>query len=248
MVDIDKLLNKVKELLKNEDYTKAIEILEALYNDNPSEKIKETLIGALFSYGGYLNDEFVLEYEKSMELFRRIILLEPANYKAYYNLGISYYNLGRFEDALDAYKTAIKVNPNYKHGYYNIGLLHESTGDFQKAVEAYKKALEIDPNYIYAMHALNSVRQNIDNETNKDNKSQKKKDSVKQLISLLKVSKRIRIDMIQEILKISKETLIELLIKWGDKFNCEIDGDYIIINKEYLDELLEYLNLNGIGI
>ena len=248
MVDIDKLLNKVKELLKNEDYTKAIEILEALYNDNPSEKIKETLIGALFSYGGYLNDEFVLEYEKSMELFRRIILLEPANYKAYYNLGISYYNLGRFEDALDAYKTAIKVNPNYKHGYYNIGLLHESTGDFQKAVEAYKKALEIDPNYIYAMHALNSVRQNLDNETNKDNQSQKKKDSVKQLISLLKVSKRIRIDMIQEILKISKETLIELLIKWGEKFNFEIDGDYINVNREYLDELLEYLNLNGIGI
>ena len=54
--------------------------------------------------------------------------------------------------------------------------------------------------------------------------------------------------MIQEILEISKETLIELLIKWGEKFNFEIDGDYINVNREYLDELLEYLNLNGIGI
>ena len=248
MVDIDNLLNEAKELLKNEDFVKAIEILEALYDDKPSEKIKEILIGALFSYGGYLNDDFILEYEKSIELFRRIIVLEPANYKAYYNLGISYYNLECFEDALHAYKTAIKINPNYKHGYYNIGLLYESTGDFQKAFEAYRKALEIDPNYIYALHALNSVRQNLDNETNTDNKARKEKGAVKQLISLLKVSKRIRIDMIQEILKISKETLIELLIKWGDKFNCEIDGDYIIINRVYLDELLEYLNLYGIGI
>ncbi|MBY9010241.1 MAG: tetratricopeptide repeat protein [Candidatus Lokiarchaeota archaeon] len=248
MVDIDKLLDEAKELLKNEDFIKAIEILEALYNDNPSEKSKENLIGALFSYGGYLNDDFVLENEKSIDIFRRIIVLEPTNYKAYYNLGISYFNLERFGDALEAYKTAINFNPNYKHVYYNLGLLYESTRDFQKAVEAYRKALEIDPNYIYAMHALNSVRQNLNDEANKDNQSQKKKDAVKQLISLLKVSKRIRIDMIQEILEISKETLIELLIKWGEKFNFEIDGDYINVNREYLDELLEYLNLNGIGI
>ena len=76
----------------------------------------------------------------------------------------------------------------------------------------------------------------------------KKKDIVKQLISLLKVSKRIRIDIIQEILKVSKESLIELLIRWGDKFGCEIDGDYFNINKEYLDTFLEYLDINGIEI
>jgi tetratricopeptide (TPR) repeat protein len=248
LVDADKLLVEAKDLLENEDFVKALEILEALYENNPSEKIKEILIAGLFSYGGYLNDDFVLEYEKSMEIFRRIIVLESTNYKAYYNLGISYFNLECFEDALDAYKTAIILNPNYKHGYYNIGLLYESTGDFQKAIEAYTKALEIDPNYIYAMHALNSVRKNLAQESSMKDKSKLNKHAVKQLMSLLKISKRIRIDMIQEILKVSKETLIELLIKWGNKFKCEIDGDYIIINGKYLDDFLEYLNLNGLGI
>ena len=247
MVEIEKLLNEAKDLLKDEDFTKALEILDALYGDNPSIVIKETLIEALFSYGVYLNDDYVFEYEKSKELFRRIIELEPTNYKAYYNLGISYFNLEFFEDALNAYKKALNINPNYKHGYYNIGLLYESTGDFQKAVEAYKKALEIDPDYIYAMHALKSVNQNLTKKIDIEDKS-KKKNPVNQLISLLKVSKKIRINMIQDILKISKENLIELLIIWGENFSCEIDGDYILINKDYLDDLLEYLNLNGIEI
>ena len=246
MEELDNLLNEAKELLKNEDFEKAIDFLEALYSDNPSEKVKKTLIGALFLYGGYLNDDYVLEYEKSMEFFRRIIVLEPTNYKAHYNLGISYYNLEQYDDALNEYNRAIKINPNYKHCYYNIGLLYESIGKPLDAVKAHSKALEIDPNYIYAMHALNSLRQNLDNKSINENFPQKKKDIVKQLISLLKVSKRIRIDIIQEVLKVSKETLIELLIRWGDKFGCEIDGDYFNINKENLDTFLEYLDVNGI--
>ena len=49
------------------------------------------------------------------------------------------------------------------------------------------------------MHALNSLRQTLDNKNINENFPQKKKDIVKQLISLLKVSKRIRIDIIQEV-------------------------------------------------
>ena len=242
------LIKKAKDLLKNEEFDKAIKILEDLYQRQSDVDVKNNLIEALFAYGGYLNDYYVLEYDESINFFKRIIELDSDNYRAHYNLGIAYFNLNRFEEALNSYKIAISIKPDYKHVYYNIGLLHEKTENLEKAIEFYEKALEIDPNYIYAMHALHSVKQILNTEANKDNQSQKRKNAIKKLISLLKVSKRLRIDIIQEILKLSKENTIELLIKWGEKFNCEIDGDFIIINRKYLDELLEYLDLNGMGI
>ena len=60
------------------------------------------------------------------------------------------------------------------------------------------------------------------------------------------MSNKVRIDLIQEILKISKTKLINLLVKWGEKFNFELDGDYLIINKNKLDELFKELKTEGL--
>ena len=109
-------------------------------------------------------------------------------------------------------------------------------------------ALEIDPNYIYAMHSLKAVRLNLDNSVKPKSKTQESKDIVENLKSLLSMSKRVRFDMIQEILKVNKETLLQIIINWGKKNYCEIDGDYLNINKESLTQFIEELNQNGLGI
>jgi len=248
LIDKEKLLEKAKNLVKNEEFEKAIKIFEDLYQEKPSDDIKNNLIESLFAFGGYLNDEYVLEYQKSIGVFKRIIKLDPENYKAHYNLGIAYFNLERFEEALNSYKTAISIKPDYKHGYYNIGLLYETTESLEDAIRAYEKALEIDPHYIYAMHALKAVRLNSDNSVKIQSKTQEIKDKVEKLKSVLSISKRVRFDMIQDILNVNKETLLNIIIVWGKKNYCEIDGDYLIINKESLAQFFEDLNQNGIDL
>jgi tetratricopeptide (TPR) repeat protein len=151
-------------------------------------------------------------------------------------------------EALENYKIATSIKPDYKHCYYNIGLIYEATGNLEKAAEAYEKALGIDPNFIYAMHALKSVKMNLDNSEIAKTQTQDKNDPTENLISLLKISKRIRLDMIQEILKVNKETLLNISIKWGNKNYIEIDGDYLIINKETRAQFIEDLSQDGIGI
>jgi len=220
-------MEKAKYLVKNEEFEKAIKILEALYQQQPDVDVKNNLIDALFAYGGYLNDYYVLEYDESINFFKRIIELDSENYRAHYNLGIAYFNLNRFEEALNSYKIALSIKPDHKHVYYNIGLLYEKTENLESAIEAYEKALLIDPNYIYAMHSLKAVRLNLDNSVKPKNKAQEIKDNIEKLISLLNMSKRVRFDMIQEILKVNKETLLQIIIDWGKKKYCEIDGDYL---------------------
>ena len=248
MTEKENLIEKAKDLVRNEEFEKAIKILEDLYQQQPDIDVKNNLIDALFAYGGYLNDYYVLEYNESINFFKRIIELDSENYRAHYNLGIAYFNLNRFEEALNSYKIALSIKPNHKHVYYNIGLLHEKTENLENAIEAYEKALEIDPNYIYAMHSLKVVRQNLDINVNPKSKTQEIKDNVETLKSLLSMSKRVRFDMIQEILKVNKETLLQIIINWGKKNYCEIDGDYLNINKDSLTQFFEELNQNGLGI
>jgi len=248
LTDKENLIEEAKALVKNEEFGKAIKILEDLYQQQPDVDVKNNLINALFAYGGYLNDYYVLEYDESINFFKRIIELDSENYRAHYNLGIAYFNLNRFEEALNSYKIALSIKPDHKHVYYNIGLLHEKTENLENAIEAYEKALEIDPNYIYAMHSLKAVRLNLDNSVKPKSKTQEIKDNIEKLISLLSISKRVKFDMIQEILKVNKETLLQIIINWGKKNFCEIDGDYLNINKESLTQFFEELNQNGLGI
>ena len=248
MTEKENLIEKAKSLVKTEDFEGAIKILEDLYQQQPDFDVKNNLIDALFAYGGYLNDYYVLEYDESINFFKRIIELDSENYRAHYNLGIAYFNLNRFEEALNAYKIALSIKPDHKHVYYNIGLLHEKTENLENAIEAYEKALEIDPNYIYAMHSLKAVRLNLENSVKPKSKPQEIKDTIEKLISLLSMSRRVRFDMIQEILKVNKETLLQIIINWGKKNYCEIDGDYLNINKESLTQFFEDLNQDGLGI
>jgi len=95
---------------------------------------------------------------------------------------------------------------------------------------------------------LKAVRLNRDNSVKIQSKTQEIKEKVEKLKSVLSISKRVRFDMIQDILNVNKETLLNIIIVWGKKNYCEIDGDYLIINKESLAQFFEDLNQNGIDL
>ncbi|MFX1433239.1 MAG: tetratricopeptide repeat protein [Promethearchaeota archaeon] len=158
------LINKAIEFKKKKEFKNAIYILESLLENDPhSEIVKSVLVEVLFDYGGYLNDEWVLGYEQAVECFKKIIEMDPNNYRAWYNLGIAYFNLNKTEDALNAYNRALEIKPDYMYCYYNIGLLYEaSNGDLEKALENYEKALTYNEDFVYALQARDMVRRKLD--------------------------------------------------------------------------------------
>jgi tetratricopeptide (TPR) repeat protein len=159
----NKRLETANSLIKDGEFEEAIEILEDLYNSNPnSETIKSTFIDALFKYGFYLNDDYILEYSKAIQYFEKIIEIDPKNYRAHYNLGIAYFNLENFDDALKSCAIALDLKPDYKHCYYNMGLIYEARDQLKSALEHYQRALDIDPNFTYAKQAINELKQRVD--------------------------------------------------------------------------------------
>ena len=157
------LLEKAKILRSQEKYEEALKILDHLYENNPeSGEIKDILIDTLFNYGGYLNDYYTLEYEKAKQLFERITIISPKDYRAHYNLGIAYFNLGQMENAKKSFKKALEIKPDYKYCHYNLGLLYEDMEQYEEALNLYEKALEIDSNFTYALTARSQIRKKLD--------------------------------------------------------------------------------------
>ena len=159
--------DKIKQALtlkKEEKFEEALQILNELFLNEPaSTAIKSALIDILFEYGIYLNDDWVEDFEKAVDCFTRIIELDTQNYKAWYNLGISYFRLKRTKKSLEAYEQALKINPNYEYVYYNIGLVFEILKeDFKSAIKYYEMALRLNENFTYALQALRDVRQKLE--------------------------------------------------------------------------------------
>ena len=95
--------------------------------------------------------------------------------------------------------------------------------------------------FLYATSARSHLLSNLDDlKKNRDISNQRR--NIERLKSLLEVSKRIRIEMIQTLMNIEKEKLFDLLIDWGKKYQFEIDGDFLNINKETLPDLLKTLD------
>jgi tetratricopeptide (TPR) repeat protein len=237
--ELEKILKETNDLRKSKHYTEALNLLEKAYMEHDSsDQLKTSLIDLLFEFGDHKNDELVADYSGAVDVFKRIIQIDPKNYRAHYNLGIAFQNLNQLDEALEAFQTAIGIKPDYYFCYYNIGLVFEEKKDLIKAIEYYEKAMKIEPNFRYAKQAISELREITDRSPERENFSELK--------SLMLMSTKVRIDLIQEILKISKTDLINLLVKWGEKFNFELDGDYLIINKSTLDGLFNELKTEGL--
>ncbi|MFX1488618.1 MAG: tetratricopeptide repeat protein, partial [Promethearchaeota archaeon] len=201
---VEDLLIKAKELTHKHEFKEALEILDTLFKNNPeSKQVKKYLIDTLLNYGGYLNDEYVLKYKEAEKIFKRVIEIDPTNYRAHYNLGIVNYNLDDIEKAKQCYEEAIRIKPDYKHCLYNLGLAYEKEEDLMKALKYYEKALEIDPKFPYAYNARKQILANLS-----ELKKSKRSKNIEKLKSLLEISKSIKIDMIQSILNLNNDNMV----------------------------------------
>ncbi|MEJ2252209.1 MAG: tetratricopeptide repeat protein [Candidatus Lokiarchaeota archaeon] len=163
MEKLKKIVENAKNVNSKEEFENSIKVLEKEITINPSNNIlKNLFIDLLLSYGFLLSDEYQPNYDKAIQIFNRIINLNPKSHRAYYNLGMIYFELKQFKKSLKFYKKALKLKPDYKYAHYNIGLLFESKNKFKKALKNYEKALKIDEGFSYALEAKKQIQKKIE--------------------------------------------------------------------------------------
>ncbi|MEK6868209.1 MAG: tetratricopeptide repeat protein, partial [Nanoarchaeota archaeon] len=68
----------------------------------------------------------------------------PDNPKPYYEVGLIYHALGKYQDAITAFERVIALQPNERRAYHKLGRSLVKIGDYAKALVVFKKYLTFD--------------------------------------------------------------------------------------------------------
>jgi len=77
--------------------------------------------------------------------YQKIILQEPSNTNAHFNLGVVYSEKGMTSEAVDEYYEALRLTSNDLSTLYNRGVLYLQNGRLNKASADMEKIIEINP-------------------------------------------------------------------------------------------------------
>jgi len=256
MSNSNEWIAKATKFLALKEYRKAIECCEKAVAIDRNFVLGWNIMG-----NAYVN---LGENDKAIECCEKAIAIDPNFVLAWNNMGNAYDDLKNYDKAIECYEKAVTIDLNYADAWNNMGVTYFRLKEHQKAIECYEKALEIDSkntnawrNMEVAYNAKNDSRNalrarnrdpsllaeiNTMIKAKKENKEREEKEIRTKLEKMFKVSNRIKFEMMRDALKIEEHLFNELIFEWADKFNFTIDGDYLIVNKETVDDFIQALD------
>ena len=87
------------------------------------------------------------EIEQGIEVYNKLLDINPYLENAWYNLGILYNKQEKYTEAIEAYNITIAITPNLSEAYYNKANSLAQIGDYKEALNAYSEYMS----YSYPM-------------------------------------------------------------------------------------------------
>lgn len=94
------------------------------------------------------------QFSKAITCYQQVITQQPHDTAAYFGLGCSFLNIGKFDEAIDAFQHIIKRSPHASSVRYNIAYTLKTAGRLDEAIDLYKKIITDNPTYDPAQLAL----------------------------------------------------------------------------------------------
>lgn len=102
-------------------------------------------------YFGYMGDisRSLKDYKSAFSFYDSVLAYSPTDYKILLSRGLTYENLGLFQNAINDYRTLIKFDSNYKaEALSNIGLIYMNSNNLDSAAPYLKEAYTLMPHSI----------------------------------------------------------------------------------------------------
>lgn len=97
------------------------------------------------------------KFEHAEIIFKKILEIDPTNYKVQNNIGVILTKLNKLNDAEENFKKVIKLNSTFEIAYYNLGTIQEKLCKIDEAKDSFKKAIELNPQYVDAYINLGNL-------------------------------------------------------------------------------------------
>jgi tetratricopeptide (TPR) repeat protein len=130
-------------------YEDAIPLLEAGLKVAPQRPDLLAALGQSYFMSG--------KADKAIEVFKQLLAVDHSA-RSYAYLGLSYRNLGRFDEAKQAFQAGLKLDPHNSSCLFNLGYIAERQGDAALAETMFQQALRANPEYADALLELANLR------------------------------------------------------------------------------------------
>ena len=89
-------------------------------------------------------------WQKESDAYNESLKLSPVSNEIWLDLGISYNNLGRYNDAIKCFERIVRTDLRNPEVYFNWALSLDHLEDFLKAIELYERVIKIKPGHARA--------------------------------------------------------------------------------------------------
>ncbi len=83
-------------------------------------------------------------WKNDLMLFSKTVKY-PCRPRAFYNLGIAYYQAKEYEKAVEAYNKAIYLKPDYPEAYNNLGIVYNDLKKYDDAIRSLRRSISLNP-------------------------------------------------------------------------------------------------------
>ena len=141
-----KHLRNLLGLYQNQQYDEAETLAVSITQQFPRHEFGWKILGALLGQKG--------KKLEALDVNQRVIELAPKDAEAHNNLGITFKELDRLEDAKASYTQAIALKSDYVEAHYNLGNTLQKLCRSKEAEASYKRVIAMRPKFVEAYSNL----------------------------------------------------------------------------------------------
>jgi len=130
-------------------YEDAIPLLEEGLKIDPRRPALVATLGQCYFLSG--------KTEKAIEAFNKLVEIDRSA-RSYAFLGMSYRNLGRYDDAKEKLQLGLQLDPKSSLCLFNLGFIAERQGDSAAAEKLFEQALQYAPDFADPMLELANLK------------------------------------------------------------------------------------------
>ncbi|HVA99227.1 MAG TPA: tetratricopeptide repeat protein, partial [Bacteroidia bacterium] len=102
-------------------------------------------------------------FQLSLNEYAKTIAIFDKDPDAYYNMGVTYYEMGIQDSAMKMYEKTIDLNPKYTNALNNLGVIYFNQKKYDNAIHYLTLAYNTDSNYVNPLVNIGASYQNENN-------------------------------------------------------------------------------------
>lgn len=117
---------------------------EIAISEEDKKDLEEKIAESCYKHGCLYTE--LGRYRESVQLFTKVIDLQPNNVEAYNGRAFASMCLEEYQKAIDDLNKAVTLNPNYERVYHNLGVIYNKLGEYEKSIFYYNKQIALSSN------------------------------------------------------------------------------------------------------